>query len=62
MTLTIVPEILIPQLYLFYKKYIIMDDSTWGAIMLFLNKHQKSVFFNRNCKYVGFRGTLWQNL
>jgi hypothetical protein len=22
--------------------------------MLFLNKHQKSVFFNRNCKYVHF--------
>jgi hypothetical protein len=44
--------------------YIIMDDSTWRNKeqginnsyylnpMLFLNKHEKSVFFHRNCKYV----------
>jgi hypothetical protein len=43
-----------------------MDDSTWRNKeqginneyylnpMLFLNIHQKSVFFNRNCKYVRF--------
>jgi hypothetical protein len=41
-----------------------MDDSTWRNKeqginnsyylnpMLFLNKHEKSVFFHRNCKYV----------
>jgi hypothetical protein len=31
MTLTIVPEILIPQLYLFYKKYIMDNLEQQGA-------------------------------